>query len=126
MKRAVIAAVGFIALGGTNAFASPAFASTTDVTELLATARVTGGVRVIVQVRVADGADAAAIAAAQDAVLAELASTPYQLGRRYTTIPYLSVFATEPALRVLGDSPNVVSVREDLVLKPQPLTLPAR
>lgn len=67
MKRAVIAAVGFIALGGTNAFASPAFASTTDVTELLATARVTGGVRVIVQVRVADGADAAAIAAAQDA-----------------------------------------------------------
>ena len=88
--------------------------------ELLAKAREQGGVRVIVRLRVPEGADARAISAAQDAVLAELAAVPHRLGRRYTSVPFLSLVASEAALQTLAVSPRVVSISEDTALQPLP------
>ena len=88
--------------------------------ELLAKARAQGSVRIIVRLRVAEGADARAIGAAQDAVLAELAAVPHRLGRRYTSVPFLSLVASEAALQTLAASPRVMSISEDTALQPQP------
>jgi len=93
--------------------------------ELLAKARAQGEVRVIVHLRVG-AAGSAAIAAAQDAVLAELASTSYRRGRRYTAIPFMSLSASEAALRRLGESTNVLDVQEDRPSSALPSGEPAR
>jgi hypothetical protein len=81
--------------------------------DIHATARVQGEVRVIVHLHVTDGTGPAAIAAAQDAALAELTSTAHRMTRRYTTIPLMALSVSEAALRVLAVSSNVVSVQED-------------
>ena len=93
--------------------------------ELLVRAREQGHVRVIVHLRVG-AAGSAAIAAAQDAVLAELSATAYRLGRRYTAIPFMSLVASEAALRRLGESTNVLDVQEDRASSPLPSVEPAR
>jgi hypothetical protein len=87
--------------------------------ELLAKARAQGSVRIIVRLRVPEGADAGAISAAQDAVLAELAAVPHRLGRRYTSVPFLSLIASEAALQTLAASTRVMSISEDTALQPQ-------
>jgi hypothetical protein len=94
--------------------------------ELVAKARAQGGVSVIVGLRVPEGAGAAVIAAAQDALAAELASVPHRIGRRYSTIPFMSLVASEEALRVLAASPNVVSISEDRKLSPLAPAPPVR
>jgi len=93
--------------------------------ELLVRAREQGHVRVIVHLRVG-AAGSAAIAAAQDAVLAELSATAYRLGRRYTAIPFMSLVASEAALRRLGESTNVLDVQEDRPSWALPSGEPAR
>src|SRR2546429_406985 len=60
------------------------------------------------------------------AVLAELAATAYRLGRRYTAIPFMSLVASEAALRRLGESTNVLDVQEDRASSPLPSVEPAR
>jgi len=103
------------AAGGARASSMPGVTP-----ELLAKARERGSVRVIVRLRVPDGADARAISAAQDAVLAELAAVPHTLGRRYTSIPFLSLAVSEAALQTLAASSRVMSIAEDTALQPLP------
>jgi hypothetical protein len=93
--------------------------------ELLARARAQGEVRVIVHLRV-EAPGSAAIAAAQDAVLAELSPTSYRLGRRFTAIPFMSLSASEAALRTLGESTDVLDVQEDRPSAPLPSAEPPR
>jgi hypothetical protein len=88
--------------------------------QLFDLARAQGEVRVIVQLRVPDGAAPAEIATAQEALLAELAAVPHRIVRRYATIPFIALTASEAALRVLSASPHVVSVREDRDFSPLP------
>jgi hypothetical protein len=90
-----------------------------------------GTVRVIVQLRVSarpegelGGADVVAsqrqaIAAAQTAVLQELAGAGYRIVRTYETIPFLALEVSPGALQALGASALVMGVEEDRVLHGQ-------
>ena len=93
----------------------------TSLDELLAKATQQGTLRVIVEVRLdAPGAPTPeAIALAQDLVLRELAGTGHRVLRRYATIPLLSLDVTSDALRRLGGSARVASIREDRLRRPQ-------
>jgi hypothetical protein len=114
-RRRLLAALALMLSAGCAA-ASSTSAGVTP--ELLDKARTQGQVRVIVQLHVASGASSADIAAAQDALLAELPAGSYRLVRRYATIPSLALGASEDALRVLAASPRVLSVVEDRMLFP--------
>jgi hypothetical protein len=90
-----------------------------------------GWVRVIVQLRVTalpegalGSADAVAsqrqsIAAAQSALLAELAGSNYRVLRTYETIPFLALEVSPDALRALEGSALVMRVEEDRLDAPQ-------
>ena len=78
-------------------------------------ARQSGRVRVIVQLVQPAGIT---IAAAQDAVLAELAGTAHRVLQRYLTSPALALEAGEDALLVLDRSAHVRSVAGDFELRP--------
>jgi hypothetical protein len=90
-----------------------------------------GTVRVIVQLRVSArpegelgspdtvASQRQAIAAAQSAVLQELAGAGYRIVRTYETIPFLALEVSPGALHVLGASVLVMGVEEDRVLHGQ-------
>ena len=90
-----------------------------------------GTVRVIVQLRVsarpegelgspdAVASQRQAIAAAQSAVLKELAGTSYRVVRTYETIPFLALEVSLGALRALEESALVIGVEEDRLDSPQ-------
>ena len=81
---------------------------------LIEAARQSGSVRVIVQLVQPAGVS---VAAAQDAVLAELAGTGYRVLQRYANSPALALEAGEDALLVLDRSPNVRSVAADFEMQ---------
>lgn len=90
-----------------------------------------GTVRVIVQLRVsarpegelgspdAVASQRQAIAAAQSAVLKELAGTSYRVVRTYETIPFLALEVSLGALQALDESALVMGVEEDRLDSPQ-------
>ena len=90
-----------------------------------------GSVRVIVQLKVAalpegqlGGGDAVvsqrqAIAAAQSALLAELAGSSYRVVRTYETIPFLALEVSADGVRILEGSALVAGVEEDRLESPQ-------
>ena len=90
-----------------------------------------GTVRVLVQLQVAAkpegglasaeavAAQRTAIAAAQSAVLKELAGTSYRVVRTYETIPFLALEVSLGALQALDESALVMGVEEDRLDSPQ-------
>ena len=105
---------------GLLGFALGAFACSADglsriPTEVAEAARTRGPVRVIVQLVQPPGTS---VAAAQDAVLAELAGSDHRLLHRYLNSAALALEVGEDALRVLGRSPHVRSVAGDFELRP--------
>ena len=90
-----------------------------------------GTVRVLVQLRVsarpegelsspdAVASQRQAIAAAQSAVLKELAGTSYRVVRTYETIPFLALEVSLGALQALDESALVMGVEEDRLVSPQ-------
>jgi len=83
-----------------------------------------GRARVIVELRVpAAGEPAArdaAIAQAQDAVLARLPGSHASVARRFTSIPMLALEVDAPGLAALeAMAETVVSVKADAVVRPQ-------
>jgi hypothetical protein len=89
--------------------------------ELVERASAEGTVRVIVGFRLPPGAtaDAAAIATAREAVLRQVAGTRHRVLRAYETIPFVALEASPEALRALAASPDVSSVQEDALARPQ-------
>jgi hypothetical protein len=80
----------------------------------------TGPVRVLVELRVDAAGDPAAIARAQDAVLARLPREHATVARRYASIPLLALEidqAALPALESMTDS--VAAVKLDGLARPQ-------
>jgi hypothetical protein len=93
----------------------------------LRSATAQGRVRVLVELRLPDGAPAPggptaqerAIAAVQQAVLARLAPAPHRLVHRYTSVPLLALEIGADALRALETmSDLVIRVRADRVRIP--------
>lgn len=90
-----------------------------------------GTVRVIVQLRVsarpegelgspdAVASQRQAIAAAQSAVLKELAGAGYRVVRTYETIPFLALEVSLSAVQALDESVLVMGVEEDRLNSPQ-------
>jgi hypothetical protein len=80
-----------------------------------------GAVRVIVGFRLPPGVapDAQAIAAARETVLRQVAGTRHRVVRAYETIPFVALEASPETLRALAASPEVSSVQEDALARPQ-------
>lgn len=72
--------------------------------------------RVIAQLNLADGASPEQIAAATDALLAQLPAGSYAVNNRYSTLPYVALSAGPQALSVLRQSGLVVAVYDDGVV----------
>jgi len=92
------------------------------------TATAQGPARVVVELRVPESpppaadalAQARAIAAAQQEVLARLASVPHRLVRQYTSVPLLALEIGDAALRALEAMGDVVArVRVDRLRSPR-------
>lgn len=99
--------------------------------DLLRKARDQGSVRVIVQLRVGVPGEAPRredIAAAEQALLLEIAGTPHRVMRLYTTIPLMALEVSEEALKVLAGSSRILSIQEDTLSSPQgrPRSCPVR
>lgn len=113
-----------LALGILLLAPSPIRASQTSpasVEDLIEKATRQGALRVIVEVLPEGSAPYSreAIAKAQDLVMQELSGTSHRILRRYTTIPFMGLTASADALRRLGGSLYVGSIREDTLLRPQ-------
>ena len=81
--------------------------------ELLDAALARGAVRVVVKLKVPDGADATAIATAKQVLWSELAGTTYRVLRDLPAFPAVAIEASPDTLRVLGTSGSVEHVSED-------------
>jgi hypothetical protein len=89
--------------------------------EVVAKARLHGSVRVIVQLRIADGTDDSReqrIIAAQQALLGELASVAHRVARSFTAVPMLALDVSYDALQVLARSAHVSLVDGDGLAAP--------
>lgn len=92
-----------------------------QIEDLLRKAQSGQFIRVIVRLRIPEGMDATReerIKSAQQALLAELSSAPHRILRAYSVTPALALEVSREALLVLRDSPHVLRVDEDAVLKP--------
>jgi hypothetical protein len=78
-----------------------------------------GSVRLIIQVKVAEGAGAAAIESAKRALLAELSGTRYRVARDLVELPALGIEASADTLRALAASARVERLTEDEPRRPQ-------
>lgn len=76
--------------------------------------------RVIVELALPANASADQIAAAADAVIAELPTGSYSITNRYSTIPYLGLSVAPNALSILNASSNVVAIHRDEVVSVAP------
>ena len=91
-----------------------------SIDELVAKAARQGSLRVVAELRIdAPGPPSReAIAQAQDLVLQELAGTSHRVTRRFATIPFIGLEASEEAMRRLAASPRVAGIREDRLRAP--------
>jgi hypothetical protein len=87
--------------------------------ELLQRAAESGSVRLIVRVKVDQGADAQTIETVKQALLSELTGTRYRVARDLVGLPTLALEASAETLRVLATSPRVERVTEDRPRRPQ-------
>jgi hypothetical protein len=110
----VMAAV--LALGGD---AAGARASTAISPGLFETAAARGSVRVVVQLKVTEGADAVAIEAAKQALWRDLAGTTYRVIRDLRGLAVVVLDASSAALGALAASGAVAHVSPDEVRRPQ-------
>jgi hypothetical protein len=83
--------------------------------EVAAAAQRDGVVRVIVKL---DQRPGTSPGQAQDAVLAELAGTSARVLHRYLTSPFLALEVGTDGLRILDQSPTVLSVAGDFEARP--------
>jgi len=88
--------------------------------DLIAKAERQGTLRVIVELKLDPSGtpDRAAIAEAQDLVVAELSGTNHRVLRRFTTVPFIGLEVSPDALRRLRQSPRVIGIREDRLRAP--------
>ena len=100
--------------------AAPLACASSDGGTLRERAAREGAVRVIVTLAVAaDGtASEEAIRDAQERLLAALRGTRYEIVRRYSSVPQLTLTAGPDALEVLLASPLVKSVAPDALARP--------
>jgi hypothetical protein len=87
--------------------------------ELLQRAIESGSVRLIVRLKVDEGANAGEIANAKQALLSELTGTRYRVERDLVGLPTLALEASAETLRILAASPRVERVTEDRPRRPQ-------
>ena len=113
----VIAVVMAILTGIGTAAAGPASVAVSR--ELFDAAAARGAVRVVVQLKVPEGTDAAAIKAVEQALWSDLAGTTYRLVRELPGLPVVVLEASPEALGALAVSPHVTHVAEDKVRRPQ-------
>ena len=115
----LVLALGIVLLAPSPIRASQAPPSGLD--DLIDKATRQGALRVIVEVLPEGPAPHSreAIAKAQDLVIQELGGTTHRILRRYTTIPFMGLAVSADALRRLGGSLYVGSIREDTLLRPQ-------
>jgi hypothetical protein len=82
--------------------------------ELLDKARSQGSVLVIVTLRVPAGAPAAAVQAAKQSLLAEIASTRHRVVRELAGLPQIVLEASHDTLRILSSSSTVLRIDESI------------
>jgi hypothetical protein len=87
--------------------------------ELFDAAAARGAVRVVVQLKVPEGTDAAAIKVVERALWSDLAGTTYRIVRDLPGFPAVVLDASPEALGALAVSPHVSHVSEDRVRRPQ-------
>ncbi len=117
-RRACLAALASLTLFFACA-ASAARSAVTVSPELIEKATTQGSVRLIVQLKVGEGAGADAIESAKQALLAEIAGTRYRVARSLVGLPALAIEASAETLRALAASPRVERVTEDQPRRPQ-------
>jgi hypothetical protein len=78
--------------------------------ELIEAAASRGSVRVVVQIEVYAGADAAAISAAKQALWGDLSGTTYRVVRDLPGLPTVVIDASSGTLGALAASPSVAHV----------------
>ena len=113
-------AVCLTVLAATAARAASASAEPLVSTDLFEKARASGSVRVIVQIRIAEGVGRVATDSTKHALLAELTGTRYRVVRELPALNAIAIEASPETLRMLGASPRVERVVEDRLLRPQP------
>jgi hypothetical protein len=86
--------------------------------ELLQRAVESGSVRLIVRLKVDQGADAQTIETAKQALLSELTGTRYRVARDLVGLPTLALEASAETVRILAASPRVEHVTEDRPRRP--------
>jgi hypothetical protein len=99
--------------------AAPAGPTTAIAPELLKAAAARGAARVVVQLTVPEGAAAAAIEAAKQALWTDLGSTRYRVVRDLPGLPVVVLEASVEALGALAASRHVAHVAGDQVRRPQ-------
>jgi hypothetical protein len=109
--------ITFLAVASTTVAQAPP----PSVDDLVAKAARQGTLRVIVEVKIAPPGPPSreAIAHAQELLLQELVGTSHRVIRRFDTIPFFGLEVTADALRRLGGSALVASIREDRLRMPQ-------
>lgn len=115
VSRAAVMAV-LLALSGV---ATAGSATVVVSRELLEAAAARGSVRVIVQLKVPAGADAATIAAAKQGLWRDLEGTTYRVIRDLPGLPAVALEASPGTLGALALSPAVAHVSRDEVRRPQ-------
>jgi hypothetical protein len=87
--------------------------------QLIEAAAARGSVRVMVQLKVSSGADAAEIAGAKQRLRSDLSGATYQILRDFPGLPAMVLDASSGALDALVASPAVARVTADEVRRPQ-------
>jgi len=87
--------------------------------ELIETATARGSVRVVVQLKVTEGADAATISAVRQGLRTDLAGTTYRVVRELPGLPGVVLDASSETLGALAVSQAVAHVSPDEVRRPQ-------
>jgi hypothetical protein len=111
----MVAMAMLIAIGA--AAAGPASVAVSR--ELFDAAAARGAVRVVVQLKVPEGTDAAAIQAVERALWSDLAGTTYRVVRDLPGLPAVVLDASAETLGALAISRHVSHVSEDRVRRPQ-------
>ena len=114
--RASLVMVAVLMLLGAVAAAGP---TTVVSRELLEAAAARGAARVVVQLTVPEGAAAAAIETAKQALWSDLAGTSYRVVRDLPGLPVVVLEASAETLGALAASRHVAHVSGDEVRRPQ-------
>lgn len=87
--------------------------------ELLRRAQGGGTIKVVVQLRVHDGASTQTIDATKAALLGEIAATDHRLVRELRGLPLVALEASYATLMILDSSARVLRVEEDGLARPE-------